>query len=101
MPATRTRRSSTTSDHSIPKGPSRGRYVKVNYLALGTVVEFSGLTQKQLAKKAKLTQPAISYLVSGTRETCRPETAAKLSEALGLKGKRQAQVFQLVLAGEA
>lgn len=50
----------------------------------GKPVDFRKVTQHSLARRAGVSQSFIAHLVSGYREGCKPETAERIAEALGL-----------------
>ena len=42
------------------------------------------VTQRSLSRRADVSQAMISYLASGDRKGCKPETAERIAEALGV-----------------
>lgn len=43
------------------------------------------MTQRRLSRIAEVSQPFISHLVTGKRTSCKPETAERIAEALGVE----------------
>ncbi|HAY44088.1 MAG TPA: hypothetical protein DCY59_11335 [Micrococcaceae bacterium] len=50
----------------------------------GRPVDFRKITQRSLARRAEVSQTMISLLASGDRTGCKPETAERIAEALGV-----------------
>lgn len=50
----------------------------------GQPIDGRKVTQTRLAQKAGVSRSFIAHLVSGYRTSCKPDTAERISEALGL-----------------
>jgi DNA-binding Xre family transcriptional regulator len=72
-------------EHPMTAQKPRVLRVTVHTSVLRAALGFSGMTQRELAHKAGISQPMIAHLASGRRTQCRADTAAKLCKALDLK----------------
>lgn len=72
-------------------------HVKVDTRLFRVAVAFSGMSHAQLAKKAGVSKALIGNLNSGTRNTCKGDTAAKIARVLNLKAIKltAADVFDM------
>lgn len=52
--------------------------------ALKMARKFNRFSQRELADRAKVSHQIVSFLETGKRKTCNPETASKLAEALNM-----------------
>jgi len=99
MTATATRPAPTSSRRRKPKdplgrGPSTTGHARVRFAEFEAQVEFVGLSNSELARSAEVSRTIVVNLLSGYRETVRPETAARLSKALGVSTR---MLFELAV----
>jgi len=50
----------------------------------GTPIDSRKITQRSLARRAEVSQAFISQLASGKKTSCKPETAERIAEVIGV-----------------
>lgn len=65
------------------KETQRRFHMVANQQAFKLLVKYNRMSYRDLAKKAGVSHGIIGDLMTGRRNTCTPETAAKIEDALG------------------
>lgn len=73
-------------------------HMVANRQALQLLVKYNRLSYRALAKKAGVSHGLIGDLITGRRNTCTPESATKLEDALGADPNTIFQVRALPVA---
>lgn len=63
--------------------PARVGNMKIDRKVLRFYLNGSGISERELARKAQVSHSTINHYVTGRRTTCTPATAGKINKALG------------------